>query len=313
VRSFASDNGGGHGFARTKMQTIDKTMFKHISWAPQNTTLGISDDAFGCDPDNFTNSSCEVKSLTSAEQTKYLTWAGSLELIGIPQVAVMSSDQVYKLVDDNQLATPAFEPLDNSIKALSDVGPDFEESGKFYYSAASYDKFEMTSLKKVFSENEFNCCIPSGQQIPDTATPGQCCTGFAATSGTKRCCLPDFTDVTVYLNRYVSSEGRGLADTAYDTKTGYIKDPGQVQALVSSKNICCSGKTMTGLAISQLSIPLKNDQYSLPATMTSTTNRFNYRTDGVDNNEETGSVGSYVDAGLRWNNHVYCVPESMGN
>lgn len=315
VRSFASDNGGGHAFARTKMQTVDKTMFKHISWAPQNTTLGITDEAFGCDPDNFTNSSCEVKSLTSAEETKYLTWAGSLELLGIPQVAVMANDQVKKLVDDNQTTAglAVDEPLDNSIMDVGVVGEDFDEGGKKFYSAASYTKFDMTTLKKVFSENEFNCCVPTGQQVPDTTTASQCCTGFVASSGTRRCCLPDFTDVTVYLNRYVSSEGRGLPESAYDPKTGYIKDPGQVLSLVSSKNLCCSGKAIIGVAVSQLSIPLRNNQFPLPATFTSTSRRFNYRTDDVDNNDETGSVGSFFDAGIRWNNHVYCVPESMGN
>ena len=311
VRSFASTNGGGHAFARTKMQTVDKTMFKHVSWAPQNTTI-FTDAAFECDPGNYTNSSCEVKSLTSAEQDKYLTWAGSLELIGIPQVAVMANDQVFKLVDDNQLNyVSALEPLDNSIVDYRDPvngGEDFDDAGKKYYSAASYNKFDLTTLKKVFSENEFNCCIPTGQQLPDTTTGSQCCTGFAATSGVKRCCLPDYTDVTVYLNRYVSSEGRGLAETAYDKKTGYIKDPAQVQSLVVSKNLCCSGKAMTGVAISQLSIPLTGNTYPLPATLTSTTKRLNYRTDDVDNNAETGSVGSFFDAGVRWNNHVYCVP-----
>lgn len=315
VRSFASENGGGHAFARTKMQTVDKTMFKHVSWAPNNTTLpGIDDEPFGCDPNNFTNSSCEVKSLTTAEQTKYLTWAGTLELIGIPQVAVMSNDDVFKLVDDAQLnIAGAREPLNNSIQDVNVVGEDFNDGAKKYYSAASYTKFDMTTLKKVFSENEFNCCIPTGQQVPDTTTAGQCCTGFVASSGTRRCCLPDFTDVTVYLNRYVSSEGRGLAESAYDPKTGYIKDPNQVLSLVTSKNLCCSGRAMVGVAVSQLSIPLKGDQFPLPATFTSTTRRLNYREDDVDNNVETGSVGSFFDAGIRWNNHVYCVPTSMGN
>lgn len=315
VRSFASENGGGHAFSRTKNQTVDKTMFKHISWGPQNTSLGITDQPFGCDPANYTNSSCEVKSLTTAEQTKYLTWAGSLELIGIPQVAVMANDQVHKLVDDNQLDNSgALEPLNNSIMDYNSVGEDFlDSSSNHYYSAASYTKFDMTQLKKVFSESEFNCCIPTGQQVPDTTTASQCCTGFVASAGTRRCCLPDYTDVTLYLNRYVSSEGRGLADSAYDTKTGYIKDPGQVLSMVSTKNLCCSGKAMTGVAISQLSIPLINEQYPLPATLTSTTKRFNYLESDVDNNTETGSIGSFFDAGLRWNNHVYCVPSSMGN
>ena len=308
VRSFASDNGGGHAFTRTKMQTVDKTMFKHVSWATQNTTLGVVDAPFECDPSNFSNSSCEVKSLTSAEQEKYLTFGGSLELLGIPQVAVMANDQVFKLVNDSQIGIAPGTPLDNSIDDYTVVGEDFDDNGLKYYSAASYDKFDTNTLKKVFSENEFNCCIPSGQQVPDVTTAGQCCTGSLAPSGVKRCCLPDYTDVTVYLNRYVSSEGRGLPDSAYDKKTGYIKDPGQVQALVASKNLCCSGKTMTGVAIGQLSIPLLNNTFSLPATLSSTSKRLNYRTDDVDNNDETGSVGSFFDAGARWNNHVYCVP-----
>src|SRR5690606_27536780 len=142
------------------------------------------------------------------------------------------------------------------------------------------------NLKKVFSENEFNCCIPSGQEIPSTTTPGQCCTGFAAEiNGPKRCCLPDFTDVTVYLNRYVSSEGRGLPDSAYDPKTGYIKSPGDVQLMAAQKNLCCSGRVMTGVAISHLPIPLTNNQF-LPPDTANTTRTFTYREDQVDNNPE---------------------------
>ena len=323
VRSFASDNGGGHAFVKTKMQNIDKGMFRNISWRGENNSVpGVVDDPFECDPNNFTNVSCEIKSLTAAEQEKYLTWAGALELIGIPQVAVMTNDQVYQLVDNNQIDNASSRlPLIDSSNAsvMSDVGAvgeDFQDtSGNRYYSAASYSKFNMTAgkFKKVFSESEFNCCIPSGKEIPDTATADQCCTGnIGNNTGVKRCCLPDFTDLTVYLNRYVSSEGRGLTDSAYDMSTGYIKDSAQVKLLAQQKNLCCSGKMMTGVAISKLSIPLSGGTY-LPPTTQNTTTRFNYRTDEVDNNTETGSIGTIFDAGVRWNNHVYCVPTSFGN
>lgn len=323
VRSFASDNGGGHAFANTKMQNIDKAMFKHVSWRGENNSVaGVVDAPFECDPNNFTNVSCEIKSLTATEQTKYLTWAGSLELMGIPQVAVMTNDQVHQLVDNNQNDNASSRlPLIDSSNAsvMADVGVTAEDfldsSGNKYYSAASYSKFNMNAgkFKKVFSESEFNCCIPSGKEIPDTATADQCCTGnIGNNTGVKRCCLPDFTNLTVYLNRYVSSEGRGLTDSAYDMSTGYIKDPAQVQLLAQQKNLCCSGKVMTGVAISKLSIPLTGGTY-IPATSQSTTTRFNYRTDEVDNNPETGSIGTIFDAGVRWNNHVYCVPSSFGN
>lgn len=330
VRSFATENGGGHSFAKTKMQSIDKAIFKHISWSVDNETsvppvppATEVDSAFECNPTQFTNVSCEIKSLTPAEESKYLSFAGALELIGIPQVAIKTNDQVFKLVDDNQNFIAPGAPLtDTDGKAImlpsSVANADFQDSSGLYYSAANYTQMNMTSgskntLKKVFSENEFNCCIPSGQELPDTATASQCCTGFIANvEGPKRCCLPDFTDLTVYTNRYVSSEGRGLPDSAYDSSTGYIKDPGQVKLIAAQKNLCCSGKAMTGVAISQLSIPLTGGTYR-PADSSSVTRRFNYRTDAVDNNPETGSVGSLFDAGVRWNDHVYCVPDSLGN
>jgi hypothetical protein len=323
VRSFSTENGGGHAFGKTKLQNIDKAMFKHISWAPENNSLvpPVNDDPFECDPSNYLNASCEVKNLTAAEQDNYLTWAGSLELIGIPQVAIKTEDQIAKIVDDNQNAAAANSPLTDSRGKLmflptSMATPDFEDSKK-YYSAINYTALNMEDptdknlMKKVFSESEFNCCIPSGQEVPDTTTAGQCCTGFKATVGTQRCCLPDFTDITVYLNRYVSSEGRGLPDTAYDPKTGYIKDPGQVQLMAAQKNLCCSGNAMIGVAVSQLSIPLPDGTFAAPNSST-TTKRFTYRDDIVDNNPETGSIGDTFDAGVRWNNHVYCVPAGFG-
>lgn len=322
VRQFAASNGGGTKFARGKLQTIDKSMFKNVSWFTQNGSLGVTDAPFECDPSNFANSSCEVKSFTPAEEEKYLTWAASLELIGIPQVAIMTNDEIFKLVDDSQTALPTSKgtnfPLDNSVKNVNSALNfyDYLESGtdNRYYSAANYDRFNMNAgqLKKVFSEDKFNCCIPSGQQVPDYTNADQCCTGnIGNINNIKRCCLPDFTDLTLYLNRYVSSEGRGLPDSAYDKKTGYIKDPGQVQLLAQQKNLCCSGQVMTGVAISRLSIPIVGGTY-MPPDMLSTSRRFNYRSDAVDDNPETGNVGSIFDAGVRWNNHVYCVPAGFG-
>ncbi len=319
VRSLASSNGGGHKLERSKLQTIDKDMFRHVSWNQQDSTI-ITDSPFECNITNFANTSCEVKSFTPTEEDKYLTWAGSLELIGIPQVAIKTNDVVYKLVDDNQNTAPFAAgvglPLNNSIKDVNTVGEDFSDATGRYYSGASYTKFNIGSgqLKTVFSESEFNCCIPSNQEVPTTTSAGQCCTGnLANVNGPLRCCLPDFADVTVYLNRYVSSEGRGLPDNSYDSRTGYIKDPGRVQLMASQKNLCCSGTVATGVAISQLNIPIEGGLYINPATQLSTSRRFNYRTDAVDNESTTGSVGTIFDAGVRWNNHVYCVPAGFGN
>lgn len=324
VRSFASENGGGHGFAKSKLQNIDKEMFKTVSWMGDNdatVTPPANDQPFECGTTQYMNASCEIKNLTALEEEKYLSWAASLELIGIPQVAIKTNDQIYSLVDKDQLAiapgTPLTDSDGRSMFKDSTGTEDFSDTTYRYYSATNYDGLNMTSatknsLKKVFSESEFNCCVPSGKEVPTSTTSQQCCTGNKATiDGIARCCLPNFTDLTVYLNRYVSSEGRGLPDSAYDDKTGYIKDPGQVKLLAAQKNLCCSGNVMTGVAISQLPIPLENGTYK-PADAGAMTRRFNYRTDAVDNNSESGSIGSIFDAGVRWNNHVYCVPAGFG-
>lgn len=323
VRSFAPENGGGHAFSKSKLQNIDKSMFKYVSWVPQNNSIGVVDDPFECLPANYGDSSCEVKNFTQAEEDKYLTWAASLELVGIPQVAIGTNDIVFKLVDSNQLAPVGKPPLTDSdnrdiVLPVASTAPDYVEGAKTYYSATSYDKLNMesttkNSLKKVFSENEFNCCIPTGKEVPSDTTPGQCCTGYLANiGGPTRCCLPDLTDVTLYLNRYVSSEGAGLPESAYDSKTGYIKDPGLVQQIAAQKNICCSGTVMTGVAISRLIKPIKGGNLAgIPVDSLSTTRRFVYRDDIIDNNTQTGSIGSTFDSGIRWNNHLYCVPQNL--
>jgi hypothetical protein len=325
VRSFATDNGGGFQFTKNKMQTIDKGMFKHISWFGQNNSVPTTGGMvpFECHEDQFSFSNCEIKSFSAADEELYLSWAGSLELLGIPQVAVKATDQVFKTVNDSQNdITANKDPLDNSVHKLGATGSAgatvaadiLDSTGKQYYSAATYNSFKLgtNQLKKVFSESEFNCCIPTGEEVPDTVTSNQCCTGLMTSdNGPRRCCLPDFTNVTVYLNRYVSSQGRGLPDSAYDELTGYIKDPGQVQLIAAQKSICCSGTTMTGVAISNLSIPITSNRY-LPPNAANTSKRFVYRDDAVDNNEETGNIGRLFEDGLRWNNHVYCVPEGYG-
>jgi hypothetical protein len=321
VRSFDKNNaGGGHKWGREKVQTIDKAVFREISWYGQDTSLGISDNNFECDinNENYNTSACEVRNFTDAEADNYLQWFGSLELIGIPQVAIKTNRQIFRTVDSNQNDVEVLKlPIFKTIQAEGPSYPaDFNDGAPdgTYFSGTSYNKLfaSDTTLKKVFSEDEFNCCIPSGKEVPSTTTANQCCTGsLANNTGKLRCCLPDFTDVTVYLNRYVSSEGRGLPASAYDEKTGYIKDAGQVGFMATQKSLCCSGKTMTGVAIWNLSVPVTGGSYLPPGTPGGTSRRFNYRTDAVDNNPHTGAIGSYYDAGVRWNNHVYCVPADM--
>jgi hypothetical protein len=135
-----------------------------------------------------------------------------------------------------------------------------------------------------------------------------CCTGTKFTDE-NRCCLPDFTDVSVYLNRYVSSEGAGLSSSSYDPQTGYIKDVGAAYLLAQSKGggngICCSKKMAYGRAIATLTIPGAE-------TKTDTKRRrFAYNNTQADNDTAQGEPRKSFDQGVRWNNHIYCVPDGF--
>jgi hypothetical protein len=301
-------------------------MFKHVSW-DADTPIDLDgdgdlddpdDSAFECNEKYAITGTCELKELTENEEKKYLSWAASLELIGIPQAVIKTNDQIFKLVDNGQVNIAASKlPLTDSnninIFNSSTTTFDFKDTLK-YYSGTNYTQLNLgtNTLKKVFSEHEFNCCIPSGKAVPSTTTASQCCTGFSNTisNTTKVCCLPDYTDLTVYLNRYVSSEGRGLDKSEYDETTGYIKNPDTVERLAN--NMCCSGTVARGVAISELPIPLTNGAFDLSVPEDGPpkrTRRFNYLTGEIDNNPETGYIGDKFDAGVRWNHHVYCVPE----
>ncbi len=328
VRNFDTNLGGGHTWERSKSQFFNKKIFRSLSWRPQDPTSYESghngdpayliDKPFECSPGEFDHASCEVENFTAAQEKAYLEWFGAFELAGIPQVVIPNQDTIFKKVLDNinndldtnnQTAVPAFPfpnlPVDQTLNIATSGNADYTESGiTKLLSVASSTKFS-TTVKKIFSEDQFNCCVPSGSEVPEGTTAEQCCTGnLANINGPLRCCLPDYTDVSMYLNRYVSSEGRGLSDSSYDTKTGYIKDPAIV--LQKAANVCCSGKAAYGVAISNLHIPLVGGGIDPAAPKT---RRFVYRDDSVDNNNETTpkSVGSLFEAGLKWNNHVYCI------
>ena len=310
VRHFSSENGGGHKWGQGKAQNIDKSNFISLNWVPNNNSDATNPTPYECTVDGFMNPSCEIRDFTQADVDLYSKFFGSLELTGIPQAAIMSEDQVSKKTDGSTgMAPSSNEPVTGTLLSAT---PDYQNSNlKNLYSGTNYSALSST-LKKVFSEDEFSCCLPAGQQVPDYSTPEQCCTGYLANSGASnilRCCLPDFTDLTVYLSRYVSSEGRGLPDSAYDPDTGYIKDPGVVAQMAIQKNLCCSGKFASGVAIRKLPIPITGGTWV--NEQSAWTRRFAYLSSAVDNNTEFGAIGSIFDAGVRWNNHIYCIPDSL--
>tara|TARA_Y100000768_G_scaffold388960_1_gene389319 strand:+ start:3623 stop:8632 length:5010 start_codon:yes stop_codon:yes gene_type:complete len=324
VRKYSDANGnsGGHKQSPTALQSFDISIFRALSWndnndPPINNFSNYTPIPFACTDQDFQTSDCEVRNITegSSYEKLYLGWLGKLELLGIPQVLIETNNTVFKPVDDDQEDIAAsLLPIDNTVKDVNVDGvANITYNGTQYYSAGDIENFEIGSgqLKQVFSENEFHCCLPTGVEVPGDTTDTACCTGKVAANdqGVNRCCLEDFTDLTVYTNRYVSSEGefngsQEILDSQVDPLTGYI-DTEEVLKMASS--MCCSGQAATGVAISNYFIPAVDENTRFPGAFT---RRFLYN-ENLDNATEAGGGVTKFNAGLKWNDHVYCVPASF--
>ena len=313
VRSFHTSNGGGHKWQQGKLQTIDKESLKLLSWNP-NYLPGVNN--FACTTGTtsthyYLGANCSVRNFSPADETLYLEWFGQFELTGIPQIAI-DRNKFFITTTPTHSTPGAGTPMPYKINTtsilsyyLTSSGDEYNGGGQQLFSANDSANFNPL-MKQIFSDKEINCCISSDKEtVSDSVTSDMCCTGTK--HGTeKRCCLPDYTDVSVYMNRYVSSEGQGLSDSSYDSATGYIKDAGAVMLLAQAKGggkgICCSGKMVYGRAIASLKVPGADDKDDKK------TRRFAYNNTVTDNDPDQGEPSNSFDRGVRWNNHVYCVP-----
>lgn len=193
-----------------------------------------------------------------------------------------------------------------------------------FVSAANIDAFA-GSKKQVFSSDSFSCCLPTGYIIESDVLEKECCTGLIAeNSPGRRCCLDNYTDLSVYTNLYVSSEGmrfngKVLKEGEYNPNSGYI-NPELVMKMAPT--MCCSGVAMTGRAIHSLYKPLDdgdttNGTNTFNAIQTSTSRRWvgynDLDADGSSADTLPDSTLLWFRRGVRWTNHVYCVPSTSGS
>lgn len=329
VRNFAGATSSGqanHKFTNTLSQNIPISTFKPLSWGPNNDPPvhtypgGYVARPFTCTTEDYQTSDCEVKNIVegSAEEAKYLDWFGKFELIGIPQVLIETNDDIALPVDAvNQTDISNNKtPLLNTIKDFRNTGvTDAEYGGKKYYSAASYENFEIGSgkLKKVFSENSFSCCLPTGIEVKSNTPNNACCSGQKSTKGgVSRCCMNDFTDLSVYTNRYVSSEGaffngQKISDSDIDPTSGYIR---KEIVMNMAATMCCSGKATYGKVINDYFVPINFDERISGDQIK--TRRWLYL-DNLDNANEVSNGVNLYNVGVKWNNHVYCAPANLGS
>ncbi len=301
VRNFHSSNGGGgHEWREKRLQDTNKSIFKCINWA--DITTGTQAVAFECTPQEADGIDCKAKTLITSEQDNYLTFFGALELAGIPQIKIPDEAKVYCEVDsaDQTGVVVGAVAIPETITAGATVEYT-DGTPESFYAANDTANFE-SDIIQIFDSEKVSCCLPTGEYHGTNLTSDQCCTNFATAAHPGYCCLKDFTDVTVYLNRYVSSEAAHLSSSAFDPETGYINNAGLALQVATQKGMCCSGKAIVGRAISSLQIP------GTIAAEHKTT-RFVTSNSPANNMASDGYPATTFDYGVKWNNHVYCVPD----
>jgi hypothetical protein len=162
--------------------------------------------------------------------------------------------------------------------------------------------FNESEMKPIFSEDTISCCKPVGTLMQAGETANNCCSGYA--DATNRCVLrANYTNVSVHFNRMVSSAARDLDPSFFNPSTGAIDDPNIVAQLACALNACESRVMARGVGLSNIKVPGHEG-----SAESYRTRRF---VDGVNSANNNGGLGNLYDAGMKWNDDLYCVPAAL--
>lgn len=310
VRNFSA---GGHKWDKAKFQTFQPKTFKCYNWMPKTsmgTDFNPDDGTYSCA--NFEEGSpyCPlVQTLsTSAKAKEILSYFGRLELMGIPQIALESKETYETAIEGDLscLSDPAGRTISypntnhkvpTEIFSTSPEAEYSESNGSLWYSAADTTNFN--GYKTIFKSDEIATCQPAGTLMKAGDDASLCCTGNI-NSSTLKCQMPDYIDLSVYTNRYVSSEAKAINPNYFD-KYGFIKDPAYVAALACQKQMCSSGVMATGVLISKLKIP----------GQASGQTKYYRFLEGQTAVDDVNGLLSLYNNGLKLNNHLYCIPQEL--
>lgn len=263
----------------------------------------------------------------------YLTKLSKLELIGIPQITYepiyCNSDQT-KLVPGiftSSITTRSqFESASNSFTSSYDNILNYDEEGTSLTDNAagvgnSLNKVTYANKlahSAVFSSKDFSCCTPLGKE---TTSAAKCCSATASTvNGVTTCKLPTGTDLNVYFNKFVSSEGvgdeqpgGGLITVGTATEIDFNQYTGEPKMRASTyikleelgRAYCLNGIVGNGGSFGQF----PPEPYSGYTTTTGATLTFplSIVDSIIDAESGNANVGKFpFDNGYRWDNHYYC-------
>lgn len=323
VRKFASGNGGNTVWGPDKHQDVDKRIFKCRNWIQCTSTSTLCPTQFSCaHSDDPQLGNCLVRSTTSFEAKPIFQSLLKLELMGIPQITI-DQDEIDQNLDcvvdpDNHTANgsnitlqvpgtnnPIVKDINNAINDNTRANAEFRSStgSPFRLSLADETNF-VDTLNPRFSADEYKCCKPAGETLEANEDATACCTGFINPAN-NTCALPDYTNLSVYYNRYVSSAAKDIDDGEFD-EDGFITSPTTLERLACTQKICASGVVARGVALSNLMYPGHEDSEHAEKRVR------RFLDSGNTANNFSGLADLY-DAGLRYNEAVYCVPVAVAN
>jgi hypothetical protein len=310
VRNFASGV-NNHRWDKTNLQNIDASTFRCMNWMPNTTNNSCSGLAAG-------SQSCLSVS-TAPDQAKakgVFDFYGRLELTGIPQIAIpaqatymTATEGVMSCLSDpltpsNMTYPGGIYKTPANIWAAGAVA-EYTDNISLFLSASdstTNPNFQSPAIKQIFKSDEVVACLPAGTKVLATADPSLCCTGFI--DGVRlKCALPDFVDVSVYTNRYVSSAASTLASNLIEPDTGYIKDTAILNNLACQQQICASGTLASGVLVSKMVITGQEN-------LNSAANKSYRFLEGQPLSDDAGGQLTLYKQGLKINTHLYCFPKA---
>jgi hypothetical protein len=261
----------------------------------------------------------------------YLTKLGRFELTGVPQIwyePIYCNSNKSKLVEGlfdlpNQTRT-AFEA---AAYANNNAAVNGRQTYEVYDAANTADseanpgdfvvQEDSLATEPIFKSSEFRCCVKLNQK---TSSSDKCCSGYSVTSGDDKICkLPKGTNVNVYFNKFISSEGMddgdfpedlvGLTDDDFIAETGEIKLNETAYSKLANlgAQFCENGAVRNGGAFGFFF----GEPFATYVQVGDFEASFRY---GILDNQNTSidyddlnDTGTPVfNAGFKWDHHLYC-------
>tara|TARA_R110002072_G_scaffold64203_4_gene159591 strand:- start:29515 stop:34623 length:5109 start_codon:yes stop_codon:yes gene_type:complete len=263
----------------------------------------------------------------------YLTKMAKFELLGIPQIQYeplycntnrenivpgffdLSTDTRTDFIANSFVSNGVAQNGTNYSHIYGTYQNNDESTGVTTVNAGTEPSVvyqDKVSLNPVFSASEFTCCQGLGKE---TSSADKCCSNFAEqVDGVLTCKLPSKTNLNVYFNKFVSSEGigetlpsGGLVEADFIPETGEPKLNSAVNSKITAlgQEFCTTGNVRQGSAFGYFNGQPNNGFYQQNGSVEDS--KIYSIVDSIKDEDEDNQTGmSRFLAGYKWDHQFYC-------